>query len=255
MTVPSAAFAQPLWVDRSADRALSLEFLKPNYEGETDETFFSATWFLSARVAANDIVTVVGQAPFNRIAVEDQDGSSTLGNIYFGAEFHNRNARVFAELGVYVPIADDQEMATAFGALGNFVDRAEAFVTEAMPIALGINYYHRDSSGFVSRVRVAPTFWVATGEREESDVFLLYSGQVGYSSDVLCILAGVSGRWFVTSEDADISEATFHQMGLMVGGVWGIARPAVHLRAPLDEDLSNLVDLVWGLSVTVDVGG
>lgn len=253
VTVETAS-AQPLWVDRSAPSSVALEFLKTNYSGSADPTFFTAVWFMSGRFAVNDVFTIDAQVPFSHFAVDGGEGSGTIGNPYIGAEFHNDEAGIFAEVGVYFPAADDGEYDALFnGAYTEFIDRVDAFTTDAVPIVAAINLARHEESGLVYRVRVSPVVWFATGERQDNEQFFVYSGQFGFSSDELSVLAGLSGRWYVSAEDADFSEASFHQIGFMVGRPFGPVRPALTMRVPMDEDLSDAVDFVWGINVSVDI--
>jgi hypothetical protein len=252
----ASALAQPLWLDRSSDRVMSLEFVKPNFDDPDAEVAFStAVWFLSARVAATNAVTVVGEAPFSNFSPDAGRGSSTIGNIYLGAEFHNRDAGVFAELGVRLPSVDDQELfAILLGGNTELVDRLEAFVDEALPVVVALNYWRSDAPGLVVRTRGGAAMWFPTGRRHDGEFFLLYGGQAGYSSDAFSVLAGITGRWLLTEDTEGIAEATFHHIGLAAGPRLGRVNPAFHMRIPMDEAVSDLFDFVWGVSVSVDIG-
>jgi len=258
MILVDCVAAQSLWLDRSADRTVSLEFIKPRYDGSSNETFFSASWTLSTRIAISDLTTVNVEMPFAHFNVDEPvagfDGSSTIGNIYVGAEIHGRESGLFGEFGVRLPTVDGEEIAAFItGALSDFVDREEAFVNDAFPLLAAINYHQHDPSGLVVRIRTGLSTWVAVGDRADTEIFLVYGGQAGYSSSGLSVLAGVTGRLWLTQEANDTSEAFFHQVAVMAGPRFGRFLPALQLRIPVDEQLNELIDFVWGLSLTVDV--
>ena len=64
---------------------------------------------------------------------------------------------------------------------------------------------------------------------------------------------GITGRWYLTAPSGGAGENTFHQIGITAGPRVGRFNPAFHIRVPMDEDLSDFIDYVWGVSVNVDV--
>jgi hypothetical protein len=254
----ASAVAQPLWVDRSHSPSVSLEFLKPTFDsdfvGDDDPTFFSAVWVLSGRTRVNDVWTFVGSVPYSNIDVEGVE-SNSIGNIYIGTEVHHPDADIFAELGVRLPTAQEDEFgALITGQITDLVDRYEAFVGDALPVTIAFNYRHQAPAGFISRVRAGMSLWAPVGERDDEEAFLVYGGQIGYATANVRVLAGVTGRWILTEDTDGIAEATIHQLGLTAGPRFGRFHPALHFRIPLDEDLLDTVDFVWGLSVTLSEG-
>jgi hypothetical protein len=252
----TSAVAQPLWVDRTDSPSVSLEFLRPNLDGDADLAALSAVWTLSGRTRVNDVWSFVGAVPYSHFDIENAQASTSIGNIYVGAEAHHPDADIFAEIGLRLPTAQEDEAgALAAGQLTDLVDRMEAFVSDAVPVTLAFNYRRQDEAGFISRVRAGMSLWAPVGDRDDEEAFLVYGGQVGYSPASVRVLAGVTGRWILTEDTDGIAEATFHQLGVTGGPSFGRFHPALHLRMPLDEDLLDVVDFVWGLSVTVSEGG
>ena len=256
------AFGQPIWLDRSADKAITLEILKPNFPDSESITFSTSAWFLSGRFAVGNTISVVGQIPF---ALYGYDYSSerysysnnqdAFGNIYAGIEIHARNSPVFGEIGVYLPTApsDNDESSTAMyvGLLTDIVDRAEAFLSEVTPVCGIINYYQKNTGGLLLHFRGGPSVWIDSGNNyDETEIWLLYSAQAGYAAPQFELLAGLSGRWWVTSGDVadNFGEASFHQLGFSGNVALGNFRPGVTLRVPIDEDYSDMMDFVFGLT-------
>ena len=250
--------AQSIWLERSHDKTIVLEILKPDFERENRTTFATSSWFLSGRFPLSAKINITAELPFSyyKLDVEDvnfmeTEGQSALGNPYLGFEFYNENRSVFGEIGLRLPLTPDEDAANAqySGVITEFVERTEAFTRDILPICALINYMKAEDSGFMFRLRGGPVAWIATGERNESEWFLIYSLQGGYQSEKFNVLAGISGRWFMSVEDVTFGEATFHQFGVAANVVLGTFKPGIILKFPLDEDLGNLLDLVFGLTL------
>lgn len=251
---------QPIWLDRSADKAISLEILKPNFADEEETTFSTSAWFLSGRFAAGNTVSVVGQIPF-AIYGRDDNGSSesynAFGNIYAGIEIHYPDSPAFAEIGVYLPTASgegDDVNALQSGLYTEWVDRLEAFAWDIIPVNLMINFYQRHPGGLLLRFRLGPSLWIKNGDDfilDETEVFMLYTAQVGYAAPKFELLTGFGGRWWATAGESaeNFGEASWHQLGFSGNIALGNFRPGITFRAPIDDDYSELMDFVFGLTL------
>jgi hypothetical protein len=257
--LPHGLFAQSIWLDRTHDKTISLEILKPDFAWDANTTFATSALFFSGRFPATHTISVVGEIPFSHFGREsDFDSDETdnaIGNPYLGIETHAEGSPVFGEFGFRFPLApeDDGEDAAFAGLLTEFVDRAEAFVIDAFPISGALNYKSKKPTGFVVRFRGGGTVWIAPGDRDESELFLLYSAQAGYESPEVNFLAGFSGRCLLSEEDIDIAERTFHHLGLAINLTFGSLRPGISLRIPIDEDMTDILDSVFGLSLLINL--
>ena len=182
------------------------------------------------------------------------DSENTLGNPYFGIELHGNNSPLYGEIGVRLPLAPDtdENEAAIVGLFTELVDRAEAFISDAIPISGAINYRHKNPTGFVLRLRGGSALWIETGEGDETELFLLYSVQAGYESSKFNFIGGFTGRWWL-NEDGDFGERTFHQLGLAANVAFGVARPGISFRVPLDEDMTDILDIVYGLTLSLNL--
>lgn len=244
--LPVSAAAQSIWLEPHDDAAIQLEILKPDAE-RFDLTFASSAFFLSLRLTAGPVQTIVVEVPV-AYAEEETFGESdaTLGNPYIGAEFKLSDSESFAELGVRFPLTD-HGLAAEVGAVSDLVDRLEAFLDDVVSIHAGFN--HRQAySGLSVRIRGAPVLDIPT-EEGNPDLFLLYSAQVWYTLDTINLGGGVGGRIVVTERDVNFGERTVHQLALAGSVQLGRFRPGVQLRLPLDDDLRTLVDQVVSFSL------
>lgn len=106
-----------------------------------------------------------------------------------------------------------------------------------------------------SPLSVGPTLWFYTGDTFDHDFNLLldYAGRFGYQGQKVTILAGITGRLLVTEEGLDLGERSFHQLGISASMNMGRVRPGAHPRFPIDDDLNEVIDFVFGLNLAVDL--
>ncbi|UCC49860.1 MAG: hypothetical protein JSV41_06815 [Gemmatimonadota bacterium] len=138
----------------------------------------------------------------------------------------------------------------------DFVDRWEAFWHEILSLHSAFNYRYSGPTGLVLGFRLAPVLWMDTGDalRDDVELFALYGAHAGYEVANFAVRGGFSGRAHITEEDYDnLGERTWHQFVLAAS--YGLGRwwPGVQIRVPLDEDLSDAIDLVFGLSLAVQL--
>lgn len=244
--------SQPIWVVPESDHRILLEWLKPGFDTTDNTTFWTSTWFFSASVVASDNVKFVAEVPYTNLGIEGSDeGANSIGNIYLGVELHGSESPVFFEAGLRLPTTDKGGDGLG-GALTDFVDRAEAFAPETLPVSGYLNFLHSDEGGLVVRIRGGTAVWFPR-DAGDAEVFLVYGGQVGYAGEQVHLLAGLTGRWNVTSEEAGFGEASFHQLAVAVDVPLGTFQPGVSFRVPIDDDLGDIIDWVVGLSVAVNI--
>jgi hypothetical protein len=257
----SSLGAQSIWQDHTSREGITVEFLKPNYVDEEDLSFLTSVTFLSGRFPVTRNIIFSGELPFSYVNWDIPQGpnlgaNQTFGNPYFGIELHLRQTPLFFELGVRAPLTADLEEengeATINGGVTDFVDRAEAFATEAIPVAGFVNYILRSRTGFSLRLRGGPAFWIASGDREESETFILYSVQAFYETGAIRFGGGFSGRYIASLEDADFGERSMHQLTFGLDFILGLFRPGVYIRIPLDEEYKEMINTVFGISLGID---
>ena len=259
--VASDSSAQSIWQDFTSWEGITIEFLKPNYVDEEDLSFLTSVTFLSGRFPISRNIVFSGELPFSYVNWDipqgpDLGAKQTFGNPYFGIEYHLPQASMFFELGVRAPLTTDIDKengeATVNGALTDFVDRAEAFGTDAVPVSGFINYILSSRTGFSLRLRGGPAFWIASGDRDESETFILYSAQIFYETDSIRFGGGFSGRYLSSEDEGDFAERSFHQLTFGLDFMLGMFRPGIYIRIPLDEEYKEMINTVFGISLGID---
>jgi len=129
----------------------------------------------------------------------------------------------------------------------------QAFLPDILSFHAGANYRYRSPDGFALRLRFCPLIWIGTGDRSSIDpeLFVLYAAQAGYEGEMVAVGGGLSGRYLLTAEgESTLGSRTMHQFGLYANfdlGGWG---PGIQARLPLDDDLQDVTDPVFSLSVS-----
>jgi len=249
------ASAQSVWLDREHRPSVLGEVLFPNFDGGGTE-FPTWTWFIAGRFPVATSGAIVIEAPYAHGDFGDSDFASdgSIGNPYIGYEYRPHPSGLLLEAGLRVPLMEAEIIPFTVGYLSD-VDRQEAFVPDQVTMRLGLHYHHAPSAdSHVSYdLRFVPSVWIITDETflSESEFFLGYGGIVRYEGDDVRVGGGLAGRWNATSDGADFGEASFHQFDLAADFLHGSVRPGVQIKLPLDDDLTNVLDVTWGVSLTV----
>jgi len=251
--------AQPNWLTESKKTSVTLELIKPNFDGEDVLTLATSVLFLSARGPVSETNRMVVELPIAHVGfvkLNELVEETLLGNPYFGFEFGLSDSPTFFELGFRLPLApDDMEYASSVGILSDF-ERLEAFAPDLLLFTGGVNYQQRNASNIVFRLRSGPSLWVFSSNEDEDDpedeIWLDYSVQVGYENDSFSVLGGLTGSYWVTQGNDDEIDRTVHQLGVAASLIHGKLRPGVHFRLPLnsgDDAILAGLDFVFGLSL------
>lgn len=259
MIIPAIAPAQSIWLDRSPDKMLALEILKPSLKGEENVSFTTAAYFLTYRTPLSKNVRFVGELPFAHGDFGRQVNffftrfgpGSTLGNPYLGVEVQREGSPMFVEIGARAPLTSDSQFQAVTTGLAADFDRMEAFMPNTIPFTGMLNYRQKSASGLAFRLRGGPSFLVGTSGGG-SQWLLGYSAQVGYETRPFNLNAGLSGRANLSGE-GDYGERSIHQLGLSANLGLGQFRPGVHFRMPLDQDTREGLNYVVGINLGIQL--
>jgi hypothetical protein len=270
-----AAFGQSSWLDQSPDRAIWLEIQKPNFTDEylggglfsepMKTTFSTATFFLSGRFRLGGLLTLKAELPFTNAGLKDYTfidffgdtvhfdsySENQFGNPLVGVEIGAPGSRFTADFAVRFPIVDDEHLLASEFALFTDYDRFEAFFPDIMTFTAGANYRYAGPTGLLINLRAGPAFMVVTEEGNNTDpeLFADYGAQAGYQGSRVTLLGGFTGRAIITEGDLSFSERTIQQLGLSGSYTFGRFIPGLLFRVPMDDDLGDILDFVFGINV------
>ena len=258
--------AQSVWTGppEHADR-VSVEWLKPVFDDEGTVSFLTSSLLVSGQVTASDRLMIVGELPVSYARTEavnafgetQTTSSTTVGNPYLGIELRGRSAPFFLELGGRVPTVDDPAFfSSAVGTLTD-LNRLGTYAVDQVPVQLIGNYHYTPSPSNVSfRLRGGPEAFFPAGENAPTgEMVLTYGAQAWYHGTSLGGGLGVTGRWRTTGEDVDFREASLHQLSASLRGTVGRVRPGLLVRVPVEEVLRDVLPVIVGITMTVDLSG
>lgn len=261
MALTGSAKAQDYWMYPGGINSISLQAFKPSLAGHSDRYgFLTSTWVVSARIRASDNVAVFVSLPMSNVVVKYHDqsyGLSLLGNPYFGLEIGQNDtskaARPVGRIGFRLPIASDEKYrATEIGAQTLF-NSLEGFAPDLLTLQLGMGSDYVSRGGVTTSFNLDVATLIPSEGGGDSEVFGNYNLSVILRNSGFSGSFGFAGRIWITEGDMDFGERTAHQLGFTVGYQMGAFRPGAHFRVPLDEDLSDFIDNVYGISLTFAV--
>lgn len=250
------AVAQNYWLRSAEQTSVTLDIFKPSFDVEYYD-FLTSVVYLSGYIEATDQLAVIIEFPIANadIGTDFGDFSETqFGNPYFGGEYKMSNldktqAGVF-RLGVRPPIASDEKwIATEVGYVGMF-DRFEAFFPDVTTLSGGGGYRLRADNGYGVDADVnGNVMFPSDGDTE---LYIDYNLAVWFFAQQWRGGMGFAGRMLATESDMDFGERTIHQLGAFASYDFGQFRPGAHFRLPIDDDLGDVLNFVWGISLAVE---
>lgn len=273
-----SADAQSLWTRPYKGNQIALEVLKPSLEtGAAEErspltstTFVSGTFLLSERAAivldlpvahynstiqAPDDEGLTGATAVQPPSVDLPPGPATvrqteLGNPYVGLALGPATVPFLLEAGVRVPLAASHDVAGALGQLADY-DRSEAFAANQFSAQMLLNYRLGITRKLSVRLRGGGLTTVDTQEKD-NHLFGRYSAQAWYEGDRLILGTGFTGRALLT-KGGTVSHRSVHHLGGTFMAHFESVQPGLLLRVPLDSTLSDTVNLIWGVTLSVSL--
>jgi hypothetical protein len=267
VSLAGSAAAQDYWMYPGQTNSLSLQVFKSDFaerlwwedEG-VDYGLLTSCWVMSARVRAADNVRVFVSLPLSNVVweLDDESGGLTLiGNPYFGleigAEDPEKVARPVGRIGIRPPVASDEKGAASFLAEQTLFNSFEGYFPKIWTLQLGMGTDLVSHGGITGSINVDVATMIPSEGDADSEIFGNYNLALMYGSDGFTGGFGLAGRIWMTEGDMDFGERTTHQLGFTGGYRIGSFQPGAHFRVPLDEDLRDYVDFIYGVSLTFNM--
>lgn len=257
-TTPAAA--QSLWMPRDTDYTISLEMLRPNLE-DVDSGVLSGSFFLAGRARLSPGVSFVGELPyvthssrsvatdFNGNEIVEDFSSSTIGNPYVGLETRIGSGPVFVEVGGRPPLTSDEEFEAVLTGIFSDVNHFATFLPHVASIQAAFNLREVTPSKLAYRFRLSPMIAIPTEGGNGSELYAMYSFQIGYHGSAARVGAGMSGQALLTEDYGNLGERSRNQFEIHADFLPGAIRPGLDLRVPLGSE-ANFVPVVLGASIS-----
>lgn len=257
LIVPMPTLAQSIWMDMGPRGNATAQFLKPNFSGASNLTFFNYGLFITSRIPISEAVgAFVVELPVTHSSLENpgpfSDGETSqtmLGNTYLGFDVGPRESAFRAEFGLRLPTApDDKFEALVIGTFAD-IERLGHTVPEGWVINAMVNAIPKLGELAHLRFRFGPS--LIKPKDDDVEILLLYGAIVGVENPFLIIKGGISALTFLTAEASPFSsEGSSYIFGLSGGPKFGSFYLGIDLRAPIAGDLHGSLDSVIGVSVS-----
>lgn len=248
--VPVLSHAQVIEIPRVGATGIAFEALHPNLSDE-DASILTAAYYLSGHHQISSRALLVFQLPVAYSSISSVAGSSsTIGNPYVGIALSREKSSL--EFGVRFPLASEDEEATFVGVFTDAM-RMEAFLPDVLSARVSArqDFVRTDRAAF--GMQIAPVLLVPTGDGSDPELIVNYSAGVSVMQPQARFHARAGGGLIVT-EAGRFAERTLHQLGIAADFGPGRVRPGAYLSVPLDADYQELVDIVFGLTLQINVG-
>lgn len=256
LLLPCTLTAQPIWVGASEMDGLILEWQKPFLDNSEGAGFFLSTLFLGYRQRTSESMLIHIEMPMSNFDGDD-GGEFLLGNPYIGLGFGSEDAIITGDVGVRVPIADEDKVYARQWANYGDIDRMEAFEPNAVPVSGLLRFRTMfPATKLGVRAHFGPSAVVFTEDRGDDimNVYLKY-GLIGmYEEEGVLVQLGFSGLYNVSEDRGNFDSNSYHQLGMTVNadvgaGIW----PGLLLRFPLDEAYKKYIDMILGVNFLIKI--
>lgn len=201
----------------------------------------------SARV---EIPFVQTKTAFSGFGFNVSSSKGSLGNVYVGLGIGPASGIVNGEFGVRLATLPEKNTdAITSGILGDF-PALERYLTKTTIIRGGLNFHPRVLENVAFLATFRPSVWLPKGG--ESAWISYYGLGAAYEADLFKIGAGVNGLW-IMKKDVGLflsRKQALHHFQAEANMLFGIIRPGVMIRVPLDKEL-EMTKYTLGVSVSV----
>ena len=257
MMLSPLATAQNYWLHPGEEKSLSLEIYKPKYAEDENVGFFNSVWFISGHFKAGDKISVFVEIPVSFFDINEDksyyEDETLLGNPYIGfvskSPMTNQSQLFVGRVGVRLPIASDEKRNASVNGQATTFNRFEAFFPDIFTLTAGLGFEIEAQSGIEYLINFDGAMMIPTEGEGDSELFLDYNFAIWFPFEKINFGAGFAGRLLVTESDLDLGERTFHQFGFTGNYKTGQFKPGIHFRMPLDDDLTEIIDYVYGPEV------
>lgn len=262
LTLAGTSAAQTHWLHPGEGNNVTLQAFKPKFSGEMGLSTLTSVLFLSSETKIGETIDLVVDVPLVNVDYDESfpyagDNETLIGNPYIGLEarLNERDAATttIGRVGVRPPLAPDDKWEASFIGFLTCPYRLEALVPDLWSFTFGGGFGIEQDSGFRLKSNVDAVILVPTRDGADTEIYLNYNLTAWLRASDLKFGAGVGGRWHASGGDPDFGESSLHQLGFAGVVDLGVVQPGLHLRVPLDDDLSDWIDYVYGFSLSFEV--
>lgn len=251
----AGAAGQAPWLGPRAGDGVSLEAVHPGL-AQMDVTPSTGAYFFSLRLPLSRVLRLVGEVPYSHVGFErtsefqdPPEGGDMIGNPYLGVEWRPEGSILSVDAGGRPPLAEYRSW--RYAAMMADVNRMDAF-HDVLSLAARLNLrWPVPGSHWVLAAEGGPgLWWDPDGAGEDTDVMVGWGAQVWYESRLLNVGTGITGLVHQSGE-GELSERSWHQLGIAANLRVGSVRPGLVIRLPVGANMRDVLDYAIGLQLNV----
>lgn len=259
MAFAARAGAQSTWPNLDCKSSVSLRYANPSFDtdgywnigGELINLNISGELSEGARLIV-DVPYAHYREPSNFFGGGGRT-ENLFGNPYLGARISTAISPLSYDFGLRLPVAGNEKPGAAMTGLLSDLDQMEAFISDYLPVHFGILIKMKNREGLFAGLSANPYAWFYVGDDKRVDAteFVLHYAAIGgFENQNIRLQGGIVGLSILSEGDAFTDETTLHQFGVEMNYRLGDFWPGMHFRVPLDDEISQTINLVWGISIT-----
>ena len=258
---------QSQWLDYGEGNSVSIEFCKPFIQRDSIGTLLtpgfsalSGALFITGRYNVHKNITLVGELPLvnGKFEYDDDDLNNKsengvkFGNPYIGAEYSLPKSPLLFELGLRIPLVQQDPIVGTLVGVRADIDRSEAFFKDIVPVYGAVNFETVTESNILFKLRAGGNVWFNARKFgfDSPQVFSVdYTLQTGYMDKRVNVILGLTGRYDSDSGPQYPDKYTFLQYGIMITVPYKNLRPSFSVRVP-GEDADQFFNYVVAFNLT-----
>jgi hypothetical protein len=230
-----------------------LRYLRPNFDWYNDLSAFSGIYDLSVNIPFSSRINLVSSISFTTLATEYGDSENGIGNVYIGLQSRGKAAsgkQSIKSLGVFLPtLSEDNPSFYNFGIFGNYIE-LHKYAPDLLTLYGNFSYFNTPSKGIQFGIEIGPVLWIPTENNgREPELLAHYGFMGGFQFRDFAIFAELAGLGIIIDYVDEFGDRLSHSLAFSMKWTGSNVKPVIFYKIYLDEDLSNLVDGVFGIKL------
>jgi len=230
-----------------------IRFLKPNFDGDADLSFFTGVYDLTINVPATPTVNVVLSVPYGNYSYEGESESG-IGNLYVGIQnraMMDHGSGTSYALGLFLPTTSENDVIVQSVGIYTNAYEWQKFIPNTLTVYGNFSYIKKQANGPLFGIEFGPNVWIPTedGDSRDTDFLLHYGVKAGLGAGKVTFLAEFTGVAILTGDADSFDERTLHALAVGARLNLDSVAPSIFYEAPLDDDLSYILDNVIGFKL------
>ncbi len=236
-----------------------LRFLHPSIKSDMDVSTFSGLYEFSINIPINDKLNFVSIIPYISAKFEiDSDyysyefDESGAGNIFIGLQTNKEigdDKRSVVSFGLFLPTADED--VSLFGIYSDYCSFPKYF-PDALSLYFNYAYHNIKQNGLRFGMELGPTILIPTKDTGmDTEIYLHYGISTGFKAKQFLLNLELLGLAILTEDIDKLEDRFVHSINFGSAWIMGNVVPKVYYKLYLKEDISDIVDSVFGVGISI----